>query len=251
LARKSNKRHPDSAAQALDQMESRGDQLTNWAAENAMLLLSVAAGILVVAAIWGFATQRSRSVEDASGAALAQVLDDYRTAMGATPGNIEITEPANPETGRRVRSDFVERFEAVASEHTATTAGALALLEAGKLQQELGEDQSALATLGRGIEGLSEDEPVRGFLLMRVGGVHEAEDAWNLAGEAYASAAQIEGFPLRYEALADAARSYAQAGDRERALGAFAQLETEAPDYRVAPYVESRLAELRDAPASE
>jgi len=249
LARK--KRQPESAAHTLDDIEGLGDRLAVWVGENAMLILSLAAGILIVAAIWGFSVQRMREAESASGAALAIALGDYRTAMGATPGSIEIAEPANPETGRRVRSEFVERFEQVAAEHAGTPAGALALLEAGKLQQTLGDTQAAAASYQRGADSVSDAEPVRGFLLMRLGSVHETEGAWAEAGGAYVSAGQISEFPLRYEALADAARSYARAGDRTRALDAFAQLESEAPGYKVVPYVEAQIAELRGTPSPE
>jgi tetratricopeptide (TPR) repeat protein len=250
LARR-KKRHPDSAAQTLDELESLGDRLLAWVNENATLTLGVAAGILIVAATWGYVGQRRSELENDSAVALAQALGDYRVAMGATPASIEISEPANPETGRRIRSEYIGRFEQVAAEYAGTTAGALALLEAGKLQQALGEDAAAEATYQRALDDVSAGDPVRGFLLTRLGSVHEAAGEWTEAAEAYAAAAAVPLFPLRYEALADAARSYAVAGERTKALDTFARLESEAPDYRVPPYVEARLSELRDAPSGE
>ena len=147
MARK--KRQPDSAAHTLDELESFGDRMAEWAKSNITLILSAAAGILIAAAFWGFASQRVSEGESESASALAQVLGDYRVAMGATPGSIELVEPANPETGRRIRVEYVERFEQVAAEHAGTTAGALALLEAGKLTQKLGDGPAAAAIYQR------------------------------------------------------------------------------------------------------
>lgn len=249
MARK--KHHPDSAAQTLDLIESRGDQLARWVAENRVLVLGVAAGILVAAGIWGLASQQMRQSRDESAAALAEVMGDYRVAMGGTPGSLELAEPANPETARRIRTEYVALFTAMAAAHEGTTAGALALLEAGKLQQTLGEPEAAIASYESGLEQVGAEDPVRGFLLTRLASVYEAEGRWIEAGDTHSRAAEVADFPLRYEALADAARCYAQAGSTEQAVAAYARIESEAPDYRLAPYVEARLDELRGRPSAE
>jgi hypothetical protein len=50
---------------------------------------------------------------------------------------------------------------------------------------------------------------------------------------------------LRAEALAEAARCWAAAEQTDLALAAFQRLESEFPDQRLAPQIESLLAELR------
>ena len=51
-------------------------------------------------------------------------------------------------------------------------------------------------------------------------------------------------YPLRFDALADAGRMYAHAGNREAALGAFARIDAEATDYQLAPHMRAQRAEL-------
>ena len=94
------KKHPESAAATLDQIQSRGDRLAEWMAANPAILLGTAVGILVIAGGYGlFSSLRTDSLETAS-AALAKVDNEYREAMGAAPESLEIVEPANPETAR-------------------------------------------------------------------------------------------------------------------------------------------------------
>ena len=51
-------------------------------------------------------------------------------------------------------------------------------------------------------------------------------------------------FPLRDDALADAARCWAEAGKPDQALAIYQRLKTESPDLQLAPHVEARLEEL-------
>jgi len=242
VARK--KHQPDSAAVALDEIESQGDRLVAWVTENPKPILGTAAAIILVAAVWGISAQMAESKLDASAAALAQVQEEYRVAMGASPGAIEIPEPANPETARSVRADFVTRYEAVAEEHAGEKAAALALIEAAGLEIELGQPDAALARYDQILATLDENDVIRAFALVRLGGLHESQDRFAEAGDAYAAASEIAGYPLRFEALADAARVYATAGNRDAALAAFARIEAEAPDFQLAPYLSATKSEL-------
>ena len=115
------------------------------------------------------------------------------------------------------------------------------VLEAGKPQHQLGQPEEALATFERGLAEIRPDDAVRAFVLSRQAAVHEDQGQYAEAAAAYEQAAAVTAYPLRFDALADAARTWAQAGDRERALAAYARIEAEAPDYRVAPYIEARL----------
>jgi tetratricopeptide (TPR) repeat protein len=243
VARK--KHQPDSAAKTLDEIESRGDQILGWVLEHQKQLLIAAGAILVVAGIWGFTFQMRGQALQESAAALAKVQSAYRVAMGGTPGTLELAEPANPATALAIRTEYIAEYEKVAEAYSGTTAGALALLEAGRLQQELGEDEAAIATYEAALDAVDRKETVAAFLLMRLGAAHEEGARWTRAAESYEAASVTHNYPLRYDALANAARAYANAGDDERALAAFDRIETEAPDFRLPPYLEARRDALR------
>ena len=59
------------------------------------------------------------------------------------------------------------------------------------------------------------------------------------------AASAISDFPVRYLALAEAARCYAEAGESAKALAAFERLQAEAPQLRVPAHIQARLTELR------
>jgi len=238
------RQQPDSAAETLDAIEGFGDRIVHAVTENPTPILATAVGILVVAAVFGLTRDFSDSGASESAAALARVQAQYRTAMGGNPGSLEVPEPANPETAERLRAEAITGYEEVAAEHAETRSAAIALLEAGKLQQQLDENAEAIASFERGLEQIAADDPIRAFLLARLASVHEAEGQWSEAAAAFEQAAGVAGYALRYDALADAARTWAQAGDRERAVAAYERIRSEAPAYQLAPYVEARLSEL-------
>lgn len=241
---KKKRREPDSATETLDAIESWGDRIVNIVSENPTPILAGIVGVLVIAGVVGLTRDYSDSGASESASALARVQGDYRIAMGGTPGSVEIPEPANPETARLLRIETITDYEEVAGEYSDTPAAALALLEAGKLQQQLGDSVAAIASFDRGLDQVGPDDPIRAFLLSRQAAVHEADGQYAEAGAAYQQAAAVPGNPLRFDALSDAARTYVQAGDSDQALAAYARIQAEAPDYRMAPYIEARLAEL-------
>jgi len=245
VARKKSKQ--PSAGETLNEIESAGDRMAIWISENPIPILGGAGVVLLVAAIFAFMSGHIESAQNDSAAALSQVQGDYRVAMGATPTSIEIIEPANQETAKSIRSEYVERFREVASEYGGTTAGALALLETGRLQQELGQYSEAVASFEEGLASVPSDDPVGPFLITRIANAHENAGEWAKAGEAYERASEIANFPLRYDALTDAARSFAESGDRARALQAYGRLQSEAPEHQVPEYVQAKLDELRMA----
>ena len=242
---KSKRRESESAAATLDEIQSLGDKLAEWVGRNPLPVLGTAVAVLVVAAAWGLiASQLEAKRVDAS-AALAEVQAEYRLAMGADPSALEVVEPANPETARRVRSEFVERFQEVAQDYAGTASGALARLEAGGLQQELEQTDEAVQTWHLDADELAAQDPIRALLLMRIAASQEAEMRWIEAAETYQEAAAIERYPLRYGALADSARCFAEAGERDRALESFDRIESEAPQQRVPEHIGAMMRELR------
>jgi len=244
VATKKRRNQPDSAAQTLEAIESTGDRLVQWISDNPTPILGAAIAILVVAGVVGLTRESFQSGSSESATALARVQGDYQIAMGATPGAIEIPEPANPETARRIRAETIAAYEVVAKDFPGTTAGALALLEAGKLEQDLGNTDAAVQIFERALQAVDPRNTIRALVLSRLASVHELAGHFAEAGAAYEQAGEIDGYPLRFDALADAARTYAQAGYRERALAVYEQIRVEAPDFRIAPYIQARLDEL-------
>ena len=77
------RRKPESATETLDQLESLGDRVGNWIAENAVFLLAGAALILVLAGGYGFVSSRQDEARQEASAALAQVEGAYLRDMGS------------------------------------------------------------------------------------------------------------------------------------------------------------------------
>jgi len=242
---KSQKRQAESAAETLEQIDSLGERIIEWVAKNPLVVLGTALGILIVAAAWGLAGSYVEGRRVEASAALAEVQAEFRLAMGVDPSSFEVIEPANPETGQRIRTEFIDRFRQVAQDHDGTAAGALAQLEAGALQEALGQTDEAIETWRASADELDSDDPIRALLWVRVAMTHEAASHWSEAAEAHEKASTVEGYPLRYAALADAARCFAEAGENERALAAFDRIESEAPEQRVAEHVAAKMRELR------
>jgi tetratricopeptide (TPR) repeat protein len=216
-------------------------------AENPRQVLALLGAILLVAAslsVWD--CSRDRRETDAS-AAVARVQAAYLSAMGAPAGSFEVVEPANPETGRQVRREFVVRFMEVADEHAGTASAVVARMEAAALQEEAGDQEAALSSWRSAAEEAGDGSALQGLALERLARALESRDLWEEAGIAHQRAGEIEEMPTRFQALGDAARCFAEAGDIERALAIFERIESEAPEAALPAHTRARLAELRAA----
>ena len=247
---KKKRNEPDSAAETLDAIEGWGDRLAESISNNPAPILIGAVVVLVVAAIAGFTGDYLESGSTESAAALGRVQGAYRAGMGATPGSLELPEPANPETARRLRTEAIEGYETVAVEHPGTPAAALSWLQAGRLQGELGDREAEVAAYDQGLAEVSSESGIGAFLLVQKAAAQEEAGRFAEAAESYQAAANIPGNPLRMEMLSQAARCWAHAGLNEQAGGAYDQLQAEAPDYLIPPYTEARLKELGAAAGS-
>jgi tetratricopeptide (TPR) repeat protein len=234
----------DEPADTLAELESLGDRFGQWVGANPVPVLAVFGAVLLLAAAVGGYRAWSNARADRASTALAKVQEELVAAMGGKPGDTLVAEPANPETARTVRTEFTDRYLAVAKEWEGTETAALALLEAGQLQQKLGNRDRALELWIQAAAAASKDTAAHGVIQSRIG--HLQEDAGDLeaAARAHEAAAAVPGFPLHADALADAARTWAEAGKPEQALALFQRLKTEAPEYRLEPHVEARLLEL-------
>ena len=247
MARPKKAKHsdkPESIAHTLDEIQSTGDRLTEWIVSNPTPILVGIAAIVVLAAGYALITSTQAGDLEAATEALGSTQADYRRAMGASPDDVVVAEPANPETARRVREEYLVRFGEVASEYPGTAGAALAGLEAGLLEQALGKEEAALATWQEAAGGLGPDQTLTALIELRVAAAHESDGRWVEAGEAFERAANVESFPLRLTARAEAARCYAEAGDVDRALAAYARVKGEDPEVFLPEHLESQLREL-------
>ena len=124
-------------------------------------------------------------------------------------------------------------------------AGTLALFEAAELLNRLGRPEETEDIWRQALASASGNPGLYGILQQRVAQAHEAHQAWAEAATAHQEAGHPEGYPLRHWALVDAARCYAAAGEPERALELYEEVEREAPDLNLPDHLRAQFRELR------
>jgi tetratricopeptide (TPR) repeat protein len=237
-------RRKDQPADTLEELESIGERLAQWVGANPVIVLGIAGAILVAAASFGGYRAWSRSQAHAGSAALATLHSEFVAAMGGKATDVEVPEPANPETAKNVRTEYADKYLALAKEWSGSPTGALALLEAGQLFAKLGNADRALEIFQQAAAEAPPRSPIRGIADSRVGHLLEEKGDFEAAAKAHEAAAAIPDFPLRVDALADAARCWAEAGKPDQALAIYQRLKTDSPDLQLAPHVQARLDEL-------
>ena len=220
-----------------------------WLGEHQRQLLAGAVGLLLLAGGWGYMANSGQEQADEADTALSEVQSGYRVAMGASPGSVAIPEPANAEVAREVREEFSALYAGVGEAYPGTGAGAVAFLEAGKLQQALGDAEAAVAAYHAGVDSLGENDALRGFLWSRMGSVYEDSGRWSEAAEAYAKAGALKAYAIHAGATAAAIRAYIHAGEPTAALGAADELARSDPDFTLPQFLQAQVDELRLAAA--
>jgi len=233
------------AHSTLEEIESIADQIVSWIAANPGAVIAVALSILIAAGGYGGWVAWQSGREDRASFALASLERDYLKAMGAAPGTTEITEPANPETGKALRKEFGQKLVTMATEHPRTAAATVARLTAGDLLAAAGEPDKALEAWRSALEGVGRNPALRGVALRRLATALEAQSKWSEAAAANLEAGELVGFPLRQWALADAARCYAEAGETDRAAQIAARVASEGSSEGLPENLTAQLAELR------
>ena len=125
----------------------------------------------------------------------------------------------------------MEKYRGVAQAHPGTLPAALAWLEVADLLEAQGDGDASLESLQKGLAEQPAQSAHRrpGAPAHRpaLRGPRKARGGRRRASRPPASS---PGFPLRYFALADAARCYAQAGQPDRARELLERVESEAKD---------------------
>ena len=237
------RRLPDTpTAHTLEEIEHFGDRVVEAVSNNPRPVILVLLAIVLAAGTYGGLSQYRSSRTAQAVEALEAARTGYVEAMGGGPSSPQVPEPANPEIARSVRSEYAGRYEQVASDHAGTASASLALLEAGELRRQLGEIEAAQETWRRAAAGA--DGSLRGMISERIAQLDEEAGRFAAAAAAYAQAAEIPGYPRRYQAMAEAARCWAEAGDAAQAVALHKRIQAESPETRLAPHVAARLREL-------
>ena len=237
-------RTKDEPADTLEELESLGERMAQWVGANPILVLGIAGLVLTLAAGVGGYRAYAHARSDRASTALAALHTEYVTAMGGKATDTEVPEPANPETAKTVRTDFASRYEQLGKEWNGTATGSLALLEAGELREKLGDGAKALELWLLAAQSAAGDSPVLGVIQSRIGHFEEDRGDFEAAARAHDAAANVAGYPLHNDALAAAARTWAEAGKPEQALALYQRLRSDSPDLKLAPHIEARLQEI-------
>ncbi len=233
------------ATETLQEVNSVFDRIAEWVATNPALVMSAIGGVLALAAIAGVADWRSRATANQAAASVAAVQAEYFAAMGATPGSVEVPEPANPEAVQGIREEYVQRFLEVADEHSGSVASISALMEAATLSEQLGDSEGALSALERASEEARSGSALRGLVLERLAQSYEDNGKDREAAGAYEQAGEITSLPSRKIALMNAGRVWARVGDDAHALELFDQAEALESDAAVPDHLTFRMQEVR------
>lgn len=232
-------------AEAAPDIGNALDRASHWVTENPAAFLLIVGLILALTGAVGVARWWGERGELRASEAVAGARADFLKAMGAPPGASTFTEPANAETARKAREEAAASFAKVAEAHPGTAGAVEAWLEAGNLREQLGNPDAAIEAWKRAVADAPAATALRGLALERLATGYESKGAFAEAGAAHEEAANIASFPLRHYAMADAARSFAAAGERDRAVALADRVASEAPELDLPDHVRSRLDELR------
>ena len=248
MARKRSKR--DTADAVIEEFESFAERGAEWIGKHAILVGSLIALSLGLAAAYAGYQSWHGNREAGASAALDRVQSEYLEAMGAGPGALEVPELANPDAAKRIKQEFSGRFAAVASEHRGTVPGTLAALAQGNLVEEQTSHENreagspAIAIWTEALDTAPRNGRLQAILWERIAQSQEESGRWLEAAEAHEQAGRIASFPLRYRALADAARCYIEADQIEAARALSDRVADEAPSLRLPEHIRSQRREL-------
>ena len=245
------KSNPHGSTEMLEGLNSGFERMATWVAAHPVLVSVAIGAVLATGGAWEFLRSRADRRETEASDALDQIQGDYLAAMGAEPGALDIPELANPEAAKRIREEYLEKYRGVAQAHPGTLPAALAWLEVADLLQTQGDRDASLESLQKGLAEQPANPRLAGLVHQRIAQLHEDRGMLAEAAAEHEAAGELPGFPLRYYALADAARCYAQAGQPDRALERLERIESEAKDdFPLPAELRSLLRELRASQAA-
>lgn len=232
-------------ADVTEEFESLAERFASWVSEHPRLAAGIAATVLAAAGGYGAWSGWRHSRAETGSDALDAVRVAYLHEMGAPPGAVEVPELANPKAGQEIRERYLARFREVADAQRGTTASTLALFEIADLLQALGRQGEIAAVYAEALSHAPTPE-LAAFVQRRIAYLHEDAGEWAEAAAAHEAAA-VPANPLRFFALADAARCRALAGQAQEAIALYDRVAAEAPDLKLPDDELARARELRAA----
>ena len=168
--------------------------------------------------------------------------------MGVGPGHDQRSRSwraRRPQSGSATSTP--QRYTAVADAHAGTVSGALARLEVGgaRAPRATIRRPRVVAIYEQILEDGTPNSRLRGIVLQQLAQGLESEERWAEAASRHEEAGNLSEYPLRHYALADAARCYHIAGERERARELFDRLDVDAPELRLPDHQRALKRELQ------
>ncbi len=243
--KKEEKNEHEGLDEALEEIEGWGDKLVEWVSTNPVIVMSVIGGVLLVAGVIGGSIHYGKSKEVRASAALANLERQYEEEAGLGADLTGTSLLVNPDAGRQLRESYAAQFVESAKEHKGTTAAVMALFEAGLLDVENGNLESAVQRWEMALEQSSGNSELQALILARTAVVYEDLGRWKDAGKAYEEVAAKSGTHDPNRLQADAARCYAEAGDDEAAGSLVQEIEGRGGFEELPPHLKVVLEKYR------
>ncbi len=201
-----------------------------WIRRNARPLGIALGLLLLVGAGSAIVYELGRRSEAEAADALAEVEDAFAGAMGGRPGVALIPEPANEAIAQRAREAALVGFEELIADHASSEAARLAAIRAAEMEVDLGRLEAAGTRLEALASGMDADDLRRAVALRLQAYVLDELGESLAAGEAYERAAEVHDYPARAPVLIAAGEVFERAGEHRRAIDAYQQALSVAPD---------------------
>jgi tetratricopeptide (TPR) repeat protein len=230
--------------EALAQIETHGDKLAEWVGKNSQQVVIALVAVLLVAGGVSLAKVNNRDKQDAAFAAVGAVDSEFKAESNLINELGESAQLANPESLKELRDTYAEKYEAAAAEHPNTTAGAMALFQAGVLKSQSDDEEAAVEKWEAALEEASGNAKLEALFGTRLASSYETLDRWEDAAKLYENLASEDSVYGEKRALADAARCYQHAGDEENANRLIEGLRGEEDLDGLPPHVKAKIQAL-------
>ena len=240
-------RHEDTEA-PLKGFEARLAAGFEWIGQHPREVLGVIGAIVIGGALVAGGYEWQRRSNDNATRELEQIERRFAESMGVDLRAAVPPEPVDRERATRSREEALEAFDRFVESHRGSRFAHFAAVRAAEMEADLGRLEAAGRRLRTLVEELSSEALLRAIALRLLGYVLEEQEQYAEAGEAYASAAGVEGYPDPAAVWLLAAEAFQHAGDRERAAEAYRQVLDADPVYAARRRVEDLLAPLEVDP---
>jgi predicted negative regulator of RcsB-dependent stress response len=214
----------------LEGFEARLQDGFAWANDHGREIVIAIAVFVVVGGIAAGVHEWRKRDQAETQTELARIEARYTAAMGANPGELYISEPANADQAKAARETAIGELDAFIAAHGESEGSSLAAIRAAELEIDLQKNDAAAARLDALVQSLDGDDPRRAVALRLRGYLFDAKGEPLAAAESYEAAAKVESYPPRGLAWIAAGDCFARANQPERAVAAYRQALATAPE---------------------